>query len=167
MLRVLRNNKAFGLLEIVIAAGIIGATVLALITVFLLGSATVEASRQKIQAVFILDEGLEVLRFFRDGNWSGTLGTLSSGTDYYLSFSTSTSLWAISASPSQAIDGVFTRSFKVENVSRDASSNIESSYDPSRNDPGTKKIVMKVVWSSRGQNQTLTVENYFVNLFRN
>lgn len=151
----------------IIASAIIGASVLALVTVFLLASATVEASRKKIQAIFIIDEGIEVLRFLRDGSWSGTFAALSPGTDYYLSFSTTTSKWSMSTSPSAAIDGIFNRSFRIENVSRNASSNIESIYDPVNNDPGTKKVIMRVEWLFRGENKSMTLENYFVNLFGN
>jgi len=168
MLRELQNkNRGFALLEIVIASFIIAAIAFGLISVFLLSQNTAKLSREKLQAAFLAEEGLEVLRFLRDSGWTANISSLAVGTDYYLVFSTTTPSWTISVAPPQKIEGLFERSFRVEDVSRDPSFDIETPYNPANYDPETKKIVMKVSWLFKDQDQAVTMENYLTNLFGN
>ena len=160
-------NKGFGLLEIVIASGLVAGSLLAVISVFVLAQSTVEFSTQNLQAVFLAEEGLEVLRFLRDSSWRQNISTLSGGTDYYFTFNTLTSEWTIAASEPPPIEGVFVRSFRIESVSRDSADNIEPVYNPANDNPGTKKVIMKVSWNFKGQNQTASLEAYLTNLFDN
>ena len=160
----LRFGAGFGLLEIVFAVSIVAGSLYALTSVFLLAGRAAELSREKLQASFLLEEGLETLRFLRDSGWSQNISSLSSGTDYYLNFSTSTVKWTTTSSPVPAIDGIYTRSFQIQNVLRDSGDNIASS---GTTDPGTKKVTMKVTWSFGGQNQTSTLEVYLMNIFSN
>ncbi|MDP3784874.1 MAG: hypothetical protein Q8R12_02255 [bacterium] len=159
-----RGSPGFGLLEIVFAVSIVAGALYALASVFLLAGRASELSREKLQASFLLEEGLEVLRFSRDSSWSQNIAALSVGTDYYLNFSTSTVKWTTTPSPMPAVDGIYARSFQIQNVLRDSGDNIDSS---GTTDPGTKKVTMKVIWSFGGQNQTSTLETYLMNIFNN
>lgn len=171
MLPDLLNKKArlprqgFGILEIVIASAIIGGTLFAMVSIFLLSRDAIIFSTQKLQASFIAEEGLEVLRFMRDSGWSGNIASLSPGTDYYFAFSTSTSNWSVNSSAQPTIENLFARSFKIENVSRDVSANIEAVYNAANDDPGTKKVTVKVDWSYKNKNQSVTAETYLTDLF--
>ena len=157
-------KKGFGLLEIVLAVAIVAGTLYALASVFILGGRTAELSREKLQAGFLAEEGLEVLRFLRDGGWTSNIATLSISTDYYLSFNPATSKWSVVLAPPAKIEGVFERNFRIESVLRDSGDNIASS---GTNDPDTKKIIMKIAWTSQNTGQTFTLEAYLTNLFDN
>ncbi|OGF69420.1 hypothetical protein A3H65_04230 [Candidatus Giovannonibacteria bacterium RIFCSPLOWO2_02_FULL_45_14] len=163
----LLNKRGFGILEIVIASAIIGGTLFAMVSIFLLSRDIIIFSTQKLQASYIVEEGLEVSRFMRDSGWSGNIAPLSTGADYFFMFSTSISEWAISPSVQPPIEGLFLRSFRVENVSRDASANIETTYNAANDDPGTRKVTVKVVWSYKNKNQSITAETYLTDLFGN
>lgn len=160
-------RQGFGLLEIVIASGLVAGSLLALVAVFLLAQSTVELSGQKLQAVFLLEEGLEVARHLRDSSWNQNIALLSPDTDYYLSFDPALAKWTVASSASAPLAGLFARSFRIENVSRDGAANIEAVYNPVNNDPDTKKIIMKVAWTFKGQGKLLTLETYFTDLFDN
>lgn len=160
-------RKGFGLLEIVVALAIVGGSLYALASLFLLVSASLEVSSKKLQASFLAEEGFEVLKFLRDSGWNKNIATLASGSEYYLSFSPPTSYWSIIPTSPGLIDGVFTRSFHIDNVSRDGSANIEMTYNPVNDDPETKKVVMQVQWSFKSHNYALVFESYLTDLFNN
>lgn len=163
----LLNKKGFGILEIVIATAIIGTSLFAMVSVFMLSRNTMEYSIQKLKASYLAEEGIEVLRFKRDSSWSGNIFSLSAGTDYYLAFSTTTSNWAITSTPQPPIDDLYARSFRIENVSRDSLANIQNPYNSANDDPGTKKIIMSVIWNYKNSNKNISSETYMTNLFGN
>lgn len=167
MLPELPNKKGFGLLEIVLAVSLVAGSLLALVAVFLLAQSTVEFSNQKLQAAFLLEEGLEVLRFLRDFGWNQNIVPLSPNTDYYLSFDPALSQWSTVVWAPAPLAGLFTRSFRIENVSRDGAANIETAYNPANDDPGTKKIITKVSWNFKGREEFITLEGYLTDLFDN
>ena len=158
------KNKGFGLLEIVIAVAIVGGALWALASVFLLAERAQELSREKLQAVFLAEEGLEAIRYLRDAGWNQNIASLASGADYYLTFAPSTSQWAVSSSPVPDIDGIFLRSFRVQAVLRDSGDNIAPS---GTNDPETRKIIMKVAWSFQQSSESVSLEAYLTDIFNN
>ncbi|HBT81815.1 hypothetical protein A3B26_01630 [Candidatus Giovannonibacteria bacterium RIFCSPLOWO2_01_FULL_48_47] len=160
-------RQGFGLLEIVLAVSLVAGSLLALVAVFLLAQSTVEFSNQKLQVAFLLEEGLEVLRHLRDSGWNQNIALLSPNTDYYLSFDPALFQWSVVGLAPAPISGLFTRSFRIENVSRDGTANIETIYNPANDDPDTKKITMKVSWNFKGREELLTLEGYLTDLFDN
>ena len=68
-----------------------------------------------MQAGFLLEEGVEVVKFFRDTSWLNISG-LTAGTFYYLQFDGTK--WATTSS-NIFVGGVFERKF-VRNVSPNA-----------------------------------------------
>jgi|SRR3989344_759114 len=160
--------RGFGILEIVIAVSIISATIFSLSFVFLIASRLETMSLDKIRANFIAEEGLEAMRFLRDQSWAGNLAALAQGTTYFLSFSAPGSSWSIGASDPGLIDNLFSRKVTINNVSRDPSTqDIESTYNPSNDDPGTKKINVSVEWLERGSTASITVSTYLSDIFDN
>lgn len=157
-------KKGFGLLEIVVAVAIVGGSLYALASVFLLAERVAELSREKIQTTFLAEEGLEVLRYLRDSGWDQNITPLLTATDYYLNFNPATSQWIITTTLPAAIDGIFTRSFRVSNVLRDSGDNIAPMGTA---DPETKKIIMKLNWNFQGQNEEVSLEAYLTDLFNN
>jgi len=150
-----RKNCGFGLVEIVIGSSILAATILGVLSV---AKSSLEASERALrttQAGFLLSEGAEVIRFFRDSSWQNIF-LLSTTTVYRLSFSTSTNKFSTTTSVIYT-DSVFDRSFVARDVVRDGSGNIAAS---GTYDSGTKKIVMSVSWFNRQATTTKSVEFY-------
>ncbi len=155
-------------MEIVIAVSIISATIFSLSFVFLISQKLETTSSNKIRANFLAEEGLEASRFLRDKSWSLNLAGLSAGTNYYLAFAAVTSIWSIGAAGPDKIDNLFYRKITINNVSRDPSTqNIESTYNPSNNDPDTKKFNVEVAWQERGATSTVTISTYLSDIFDN
>ncbi|MEK7585109.1 MAG: type II secretion system protein [Patescibacteria group bacterium] len=154
------KTTGFTLLEIVIGVGIITSSFLGTLTVF---DRLTKASRQMVeltQASFLLEEGLEATRIWRDNDWSN-LGNWPSDTEYYLTWSGSQ--WATSTSYT-LLDNKFERTVRVSAVERDsASADIVSSGGT--DDPGTKLVTMSVAWWNGVATTTKTRSTYFTDIF--
>lgn len=157
--------KGFGLLEIVIAAAVMSASIFSLIFVFSVGGRLEIESGKRIRANFLAEEGLEVLRFLRDKSWSANLSDLSPASTYYLSFASTTSTWLIGTSSPGMIDELFERKITIENVNRNNSDDIALSGG--NNDPDTKKFNVEISWLAKKATTTLVLSAYLTNLFNN
>jgi len=136
-------KSGFGLLEIVVGVTVISVSFFGLMSVSQISLRLVEKGAQNIQAAFLIEEGIEAVKFLRDSGWNANIAPLNLNTDYYFSFNNS--MWL--ATTSQIIiDGVYERYFTVEEVYRDANDDIASSGTL---DPNTKKINMSVFWQIR------------------
>src|SRR3989344_5225002 len=111
-------NKGFGLVEVVIASAIISVSIFSLSAVSVIGNRLQSQSLEKTRANFLSEEGLEAMRFLRDKSWNTNLANLSIGTNYYISFASSTSKWSIGSTTPPYIDSFFDRKIMVENVFR-------------------------------------------------
>ena len=161
----IKRAAGFGVIEVLIASGIIGATIFSLYYVFVLGTRLSVDAGNKISANFLAEEGLEAARFLRDSSWTDNISGLVSGTAYYLSFDKINSAWSITAGAQAPVDGTFYRKLTVENVSRDSNDNIVSSGGTL--DPGTKKINIEVAWANRGATSTILLSTYLTDMFDN
>ena len=109
-------------------------------------------------------ETIEAIRNFRDAtDWNNNgLATLGIGEDnsYYPQLDTSVSppKWIL-------VEGLetissFTRKVFFEKVSRDPTTfNIESTYNASHDDPNTRKVITKILWSGK----ETEISTYFTN----
>jgi prepilin-type N-terminal cleavage/methylation domain-containing protein len=168
----LKHSGGFGLIEIIVASAIISITVYGLVTATVISSRLVQENLRKTQASFILEETLEVTRILRDQSWDTNMATLSSGTNYYLDFDTSTQAWSIGTTPND-IDGIFTRILAVEEVCRDdLSDDITTDSTPCptgtyEDSGGTKKFTATVSWSSNNGSFNQSASTYITNIFDN
>jgi type II secretory pathway pseudopilin PulG len=107
----------------------------------------------KTQAVHLAEEALELTRFIRDEQWTNISG-LSTGSTHYLAVSGTT----ITTTTTPEVIGVFTRSFRVENVYRDTTTDdvVASTTGGSVADTDSKYITATVVWGSPVQSISLT-----------
>ena len=157
----LKATRGFTMLEILIGASIITASFLGVLTVF---DRLTKASRQMVeltQANFLLEEGLEAARLWRDTGWAN-LGNWPNGTAYYLTWNGSK--WATSTS-NVFLDGKFERKVTVANVQRDNTSQ-DIVLSGGTVDANTKLVTMTVAWSTTpGATTTKTISAYFTNLF--
>lgn len=150
----LADHNGFGLLEIIISVALISISLFSLAAVGRLSFRAVSESSNGIKADYLAEEGGEVLRIMRDDNWDN-IASLALGQPYHLVFSDGA--WLATTSP-QLIDGLFSRTFILEQVFRDAQDNISLSGD---SDPSSRKIILEVSWGTKSKE----VITYITNLF--
>jgi len=96
----LKGNKnttnGFSVMELLIAISIFTVAGLAVVTAFTFYIKAGTASTERVQSLYLLDEGVEATRFMRDRGYSN-LRDLSRDTPYYIA--TSTNGWATSTTP--------------------------------------------------------------------
>ena len=158
-------NKGFGLVEVVIASAIISVSIFSLSAVSVIGNRLQSQSLEKTRANFLSEEGLEAMRFLRDKSWNTNLANLSIGTNYYISFASSTSQWSIGSTTPPYIDSFFDRKIMVENVFRDSNDNIVLSGGTQ--DPDTKKVTVAVLWQDRNATTSINLSTYLSDIFDN
>ena len=158
-------SRGFLLVEVVLG---IGMFTLFLISISAYFQKALEVSRdttRHIQAGFLLEEGIESVKFLRDQGWSANIATLAPATTYYLYWSGTT--WEATTTP-QTIENIFTRSFTIADARRDATSN-DFVSSGGYNDVGSKKLLFNVAWQRRGGGGAIvdSAETYITNLFSN
>ena len=120
------------------------------------------ANTQKAKAVFLAEEGMEAVRFIRDGGWTSNINALTPGTTYYLEFDGL--IWKSTITP-EVVDGVFSRSFVLDDAYRlTAGSDLVPSTSGSSKaiDPETIQVTVEVSW---GENSVIEMTTYLTNLF--
>ena len=158
------QKRGFALIEIIVGSAIAIGVFLALGSIGKYSLLLVTEANLRVRSSFLAAEGVEAVKIMRDTSWSKNIATLNPGTAYYLSFATSTNMWATSTAPA-LIDGIFTQTVTLQNVSRDASDKIIASGGT--NDPNTKKVTATVSYSVRGQSRQDSIATYMTNLFNN
>ena len=146
-------------MEVVIGSAIISLSLIGVISVANNSLRVAELSLRKAQEGYLLLEGGEALRSMRDISWTNISG-FSTGTNYYITFSTTTNRFATTSINSFA-DGIFERYFTVSNVYRNGSDDIS---DSGTLDSGTKKIRINVSWRSRNATTTTFADFYLTNI---
>ena len=155
------SKKGISLVEVVIGIAIIVGAVLASFVYFSLAIKVARQSAETIQATLLVEEGIEALRVIRDSGYSSGLGSLSKNQDYFLSFSGST--WQ-STTASSTIDGVFTRTFFLEEVRRDSNDDIVLTGGSV--DPDTLEVTVVVSWQAEdGDQKVLETSTYLTNAY--
>ncbi|HEY4510493.1 MAG TPA: hypothetical protein VJJ73_01515, partial [Candidatus Paceibacterota bacterium] len=160
------NNKkgGFGILEIVIVVAIIGIVVFGFGQVGQLAFRLSSVSSAKIESAFIIQEGMEGVRFLRDRGWDQNINLISPDTDYYLTFSGTDYLLQTTTAP--LIQGIFTRTIQFSDVYRDAQDTIIGGTSGTL-DPSTKKVKVTVSWLDRAAPYSQSAEFYITNLYQN
>ncbi|MBI5134378.1 MAG: hypothetical protein HZA81_03265 [Candidatus Taylorbacteria bacterium] len=152
------RTKGSSLVEVVVAAAILGSVSLAFFGSFAALSRFHQKSMLSIKGSLLAEEGLEALRLMKDDGWTN-LSAIPTATDRYLALGTST--WSASTTP-EVVDGVFYRSFRLYPVSRDASDDIVTAGGTV--DPDTLLAESAVSWSWRGSTTTVTYMTYVTNI---
>lgn len=156
----MKKNNGFALIEIIIGAAIVSLGVLAVVNSFNTYVRYAFTNQYNIQTAYLLEEGVEVMRFFRDKGWTSNIKGFSTTTTYYLTFN---STWATTTTP-QYVDGRFLRSVTVSDVKRNGSDEIDTvgTYDPN-----TKRITVTVEYADRSATTTRTLSAYISNIYSN
>jgi len=146
------------LIEILIGSTVISVGILAIISAYNTYLQYAQANQRNIQASYLLEEGNEVMTFFRDHNWNN-ISQLSTTTVYYLIWSGND--WATTTTV-QYIDGFFLRKINISDVKRDGNGRIVAvgTYDPN-----TKKITSTVEYWQGHATTTKTISTYLINIY--
>ena len=158
-----KYSKGMGLIEIIIGTSIISLSMVGLIAAFNLFIDAGLKNTAKIQAVYLLEEGAEAIRYMRDSGWTANIDSLSKNSKYYLALESSG--WEATTTP-VLIDDMFNRTFKIYDVyRRDSDSDIVASTSPDSKtiDQNTVEIWISVVWDDEEVNST----TYLTNIFNN
>jgi type II secretory pathway pseudopilin PulG len=150
----MKGTKTHGisLIEVVIGVSIAGLILIFSTQAIILFVNTNRTVGEKTKAVYLLEDGLEHVRYLRDGSWS-TISSLSISTNYFLALSGS-SMSITTAT--QTIDG-YTRSFRIQNVYRNGSDDVVASTTSGATaDSSAKYITMNVTWGNPTTTLTLT-----------
>lgn len=154
------GQRGSGMIEILIAAALMGVILIAVINVYSSLTALSLQNTDKIQSTFLLEEGVEAIRTMRDASWSN-ISNMTVGQTYYLRFQSGA--WLATTTP-QIVDD-FWRTATVSNVSRDGSFNIVSSGGTV--DANTRKVQISVAWEVKTGTTTRSVDTYIFNTFGN
>lgn len=171
-LLIFKKNKGQSLIEVLVAvtvAFIMISGASALIGVSLHGT---KVNKFVQEGNYLAEDMLNKINSYVDKKWycpptcSGNYGIYNlnkgSSNHYYLSTTTPISSW-VSGNENLTLNNLsYVRYFYVENVSRDASGNIESSYNPANDDPSTQKITIIVSWSGTPTSGQTSMSKYVI-----
>jgi Tfp pilus assembly protein PilV len=158
----LNKNLGISLVEVVIAATIIGTSIIFIVGVYGGMAKLSYRNTPRIQADMLAEEGIEAVRTMRDAGWTSNISTLSTTTTYRLAWTGSK--WQATTSVA-LIDNTFDRTFKVTDVGRDSNFNVVSSGGTY--DAGSKKVTVYVSWQDSGATSTKSLEDYIFNTYSN
>ncbi len=154
--------KGSSLIEIVVGLAIVSTALLFLGNIAQYSLRLVETSTMRLQATFLLSEGMEAVKTMRDLGWTANINTLPLNTDRYLEFSTNQ--WKATTTP-EIISNVFSRKFITVRVQRNSADNIVSSGGTV--DPNTKKMTVTVSWKQGNRSFSESISTYITNLWNN
>ena len=132
---------------ITVIEALLGIAIIALVLVFVSQTMTLFFNssgdvREKTKALYLAEEGIEVLRYIRDEDWN-EVDVLTQGATYYFDIATTT--LATTTTP-EVIDGIYTRSFTVENTERDGNNDFVETGGT--DDTGGRVVTVDVAWGS-------------------
>lgn len=161
-LKFLRKEKSgFGLVEMLIGASALSVALLSIASFFQITMRASRTTQAAIQGDYLLEEGVEALKIFRDLSYTNNFLKASTSTSYYYVWNGAN--WATSTTYT-LIDGKFERSFTLADVQRDASSDIApvGTYDPD-----IKLATVSVSWADASGTTTRSIQTYITNIFGN
>ncbi len=158
-----RARCGFGLIEAVVGTALITMFLFGIAEVGKIASRVIDGASLRLQAAFILEEGVEAVKGRRDSGWAANIALLTLDSDYWLAFSAGQ--WTLALTPQPFIDQRFDRRVRISAARRNSSDDIVDSGGTIDSD--TKKITVSVAWSDRGATTTAAISTYITNLFNN
>lgn len=151
-------NRGVTLVEVIFGASIISMVVAVLLFSLNIMIQHKERLLQQSIALYKAEEGVELVRFLRDDDWTN-ISTLSTDTTYYLSVSTTT----ITTTGTPEVEGDYLREFVLRDVYRDLTSDdiVASTTGSSYVDTDARWIEVSVGY----QDGTTTLATLVTNLF--
>ncbi|MGB2580723.1 MAG: hypothetical protein WBC83_03435 [Minisyncoccia bacterium] len=156
------STSGFGLIEMIIGSAVLSVSLLGISNFFQSTLRTSGITQSLVQGDYLLEEGMETMKLFRDTSYADYFKNMSTTTTYYLTWNGTT--WATTTA-NTFVDGKFERKFTLTDVKRDANSDISTS---GTYDPDIKLITMSVAWNSPVVGTTTRlIKAYVLNIFNN
>jgi len=156
------NEKGFSLIGAVVGIVVASIMVIAFTTMITKAMISNSVNGKQLTATLYLQEMIEVAKDLEQSDWSSLTDPLCISLQCYPDISGGS--WAL-YNGEQVID-IYTRSFTVEHVCRDAGYEILPSpcnlADPGY-DENTKKIIAEIEWEDRLKSNHLKLEAYVYN----
>jgi len=152
-------THGFGLIEILVASAVLSVVLVAVSGFYQTSLNVSQTTGERITAAFLLEEGLEAVKIMRDDSWSD-ITNLTTGTPLYYNWTGTT--WATTTT-NIFIDGLYERSFVVDDVYRDANDDIV--FSGGTLDTGIKQVTVSVAWTRKGATTTRSISSYVADLF--
>jgi type II secretory pathway pseudopilin PulG len=152
------NQRGIGLIEILIAAAIIGLVLTSLAAVGNFALKISDHLKKNIIAANLAAEAIEAAKSVKEENWNNIAG-LDLGAAYHPSKTGSPLKWTLSQD-SETING-FSRQVVLSPVYRDSNDDIAAAGGTLDSD--TKKITAAVFWQEGSQNYQINLTAYLAN----
>lgn len=142
---------------------LLGVSIFALVVVFTMFSVSLfidgaDDAHQQVQALYLAEEGYEIVRYIRDEDWN-TIDALATDTTHYLDVASTTV--AVTATP-ETIGGSYNRSFVLREVYRDSDDDIVASSTVGASvDTGSRYVDVYVSWGT----EQVVLEGLLTNIF--
>ncbi len=151
--RYFRKSTGVTSIEVVLGVSLAGIIIVYSATSIVQFINTARDVTVKTQALYLAEEGLELVRFIRDNDWT-EISSLSLGSTEYLAVTGSD----VSVSGAPEVIDEFTRSFSIENVYRNSSTFdiVASTTGGSVADPDAKYVTATVSWGNPTKSVSLT-----------
>ncbi len=162
-----KNNTGFSLVEVVVGAAILGVSMVAIINAYSYFLRAESYGSKSLEATYLLEEGIEGMRYIHDKGWTANIATLSTTTTYYLSLSSASGVGTWQATTTrQVYSNIFTRRINLTDVIRNNTTKDISSVGTY--DPNIKKITVTVSWlGPSGTSISRTLSAYLSNMNNN
>lgn len=156
------RKKGFGLIEVVIGSAVLSVALIGISGFFQTVLRASRVTESAVQGDYLLEEGVETLKLFRDMGYLTNIGKLSTTTTHY--FSWTGTAWATTTNKI-FIDGKYERKFTITDVKRNADQDIASS---GTYDPDVKLVTVFVSWWAPVVGTTTrSIQTYITNIFNN
>lgn len=179
--KIIKYNKgvkrAFTIVELVVVAAIFGTAVVAFFGAATISFKAIAKASDKVQAAFLMEEGLEGVRYLRDLSWTRFINQEPLRGEECFTFNGTTNdgivmtnLFATSSMPCTPIDNKFKRTITFFDVCEDTTTNAITGVAPScaigsAPDYGRKKVTVKVSWEASNYSYSESADMYIANLF--
>lgn len=156
-----RKEKGFGLVEVVVGSAVLSVALFSIANFFQTALSASKNIESVTKGSYFLEEGVEVVKLFRDMSYSSNILNMSTTTPHYYSWNGTS--WA-TTTVNTLIEGRFERKFTLSDVKRDANSDIAvaGTYDPN-----VKLVTVNVSWLSPIGTTTRSIQTYVLNIFNN
>lgn len=158
----IKNEKGFGLIEMIIVCGIVVMTFVVFMRAEVSALRLFRTQQENMESSLLAAEALEAVRSVRDESWTATIAwrtqsPLTSPSLRYYPVVIS-GKWSLATSSPGLVNGIYDRYVIFEKVSRNGSDAIVSSGGT--DDAGTRKVTARVDW---GGAKSMSVISYISN----
>lgn len=155
-------EKGFGLVEVVIASAVLSVSLIGISGFFQTALRASNITESAVQGDYLLEEGVEAVKFLRDSGYIANIKSMSTTTTYY--FAWNGTQWTATTTGS-FIDNRFERKLTFSDAYRDVNSDLAAS---GTYDPNTKRIGVSVAWWTPVVGTTThSIQAYVTNIFGN